>query len=250
MKEAARSARQVLVAHQPAYLPWPGYFSRLLDVDRFMLLDHVQFSSGSWQQRNYIAGHDGRSRLLTVPVSRPHHQPIADVHVHGDEWRPRHWRILREAYQRAPFWPDWESRLAAIYDRPWQRLTALNEALLRILLDGFDLHVEIIRSSELRPAGHKTDMLIDLCRITGAQALRVGTGAVGYLDAERLADAAVGIEVADYRHPPYDQGRPGFTGGLSALDLLLHLGPEARDVLATGATTSPWKPLTRTGGIR
>ncbi|OHV27519.1 MULTISPECIES: WbqC family protein [Pseudofrankia] len=250
MSEATRVGGHVLVAHQPGYLPWPGYFSRLLDVDRFLFLDHVQFSSGSWQQRNYIAGHDGHPRLVTVPVRRPHHQPITDVRINGDEWRQRHWSILREAYRRTRFWPSWEPRLAAIYDYPWQRLAALNEALLRLLLDGFGLRVEILRSSDLLPTGRRTDMLIDLCRITGAQALRVGTGATGYLDADRLATAGVNVEIAGYSHPPYDQGRPGFTSGLSALDLLLHLGPAARDVLAVGATTGPWVPATMTGSAR
>jgi hypothetical protein len=240
----------MLVGHQPAYLPWPGYFSRLLDVDRLLLLDHVQFSSGSWQQRNYVAGRDGQPRLLTVPVRRPHHQPIADVRIDGDEWRQRHWRILREAYRGAPFWPSWEPRLAAIYERPWQRLAALNEALLRLLLDGFGLHIEITRSSHLHPAGRKTDMLIDLCRITDTQALRVGTGATGYLDAGRLTAAGIGVEIADYTHPPYDQGHGGFTSGLSALDLLLRLGPAGRTVLTTGAATRPWEPAATTGCAR
>jgi len=250
MDDANRATGHVLVGHQPAYLPWPGYFSRLLDVDRFLLLDHVQFSSGSWQQRNYFAGHDGQPRLLTVPVRRPHHQPIADVRIDGDDWRQRHWRILHEGYRHAPFWPSWEQRLAGIYGHPWQGLAALNEALLRLLLDGFGLHVEIIRSSDLRPAGRKTDMLIDLCRITDTLALRVGTGAIGYLDAGRLTAAGIEVEIADYSHPPYDQGRHGFTSGLSALDLLLHLGPASRAVLTTGATTRPWEPATTTGSAR
>ncbi|MCK9878274.1 WbqC family protein [Frankia sp. Ag45/Mut15] len=230
----------VLVAHQPAYLPWPGYFARLLDADRFLLLDHVQFSAGSWQQRNVILGSDGTRRLLTVPIRRPHHQPIRDVMIADDRWRARHWRIITDGYRHAPFWPQWEPHLATIYDRPWERLAALNEALLRLLLDGFGLSVKLVRSSELAPAGHRTDMLIDLCRLTGARVLRVGTGATSYLDGGCLARAEIGIEVATYSHPPYVQSRRGFLPGLSALDLLLHCGPAARSILAAGAAVSPW----------
>ncbi|MEX5710765.1 WbqC family protein [Parafrankia sp. FMc6] len=240
MSGANPATGHVLVAHQPAYLPWPGYFARLLDVDRFLLLDHVQYSAGSWQQRNYVLGQDGERRLLTVPIRRPHHQPISDVLIDDDRWRGRHWRIISDAYRRAPFWPQWEPRLTAVYGRSWERLAALNEALLRLLLDGFGISVDIVRSSALRPTGRGTDMLIDLCRLTGTRMLRVGTGATSYLDVDSLARADVGIEIATYAHPPYDQGRPDFSPGLSALDLLLHHGPDARSVLAVGAANSPW----------
>ncbi len=84
----------VLAGHQPAYLPWPGYLSRLLDVDRFLLLDHVQYSRG-WQHRNYIAGPRGQRRL-TVPVTHRFGQRIDQARIADDVWRGRHWRILQE----------------------------------------------------------------------------------------------------------------------------------------------------------
>jgi hypothetical protein len=242
MTGPARATGHILVGHQPAYLPWPGYFSRLVDVDRFLLLDHVQFSARGWQQRNYIAGPDGQRHRLTVPVHRQHPQPLATARIADDRWRLRHWRIITQAYRRAPHWPRWEPRLAAVYGRPWDGLAALNETLIRLLLDGFGLRVRLVRSSVLAPRGRKTDMLIDLCRITGATTLRVGTGATGYLDAACLARAGVDVEVATYTSPAYDQGRPAFTPGLSALDLLLHRGPDARRVLAAAAATRPWRP--------
>ena len=39
---------------QPTYLPWLGYFDLIDQVDRFVVLDNVQFEKQSWQQRNRI----------------------------------------------------------------------------------------------------------------------------------------------------------------------------------------------------
>lgn len=37
---------------QPTYLPWLGCFDLLNQVDKFVLLDTLQFEKQSWQQRN------------------------------------------------------------------------------------------------------------------------------------------------------------------------------------------------------
>jgi len=77
---------------------------------------------------------------------------------------------------------------------------------------------------------------VELCERTGAQRLRVGTGAVDYLDAAVLRGAGIGVEVATYRPPPALAAR----GPLSTLDTLLHHGPNARELIAVGAGLSAW----------
>lgn len=239
-------ARGVLAAHQPAYLPWPGFFSRLLDLDRLLVLDHVQYSRGGWQQRNYLLTAAGRQRL-TVPVARAFGQPISAAKVSGDRWRLRHWQTITAAYRRAPYFPQWSGPLEDIYARPWESLAELNVALIGLLLRGFGIEAELVFSSQLRPAGHATSMLASLCQITGADTLRVGTGATGtgatghggYLDRDLLARAGISVQVAGFGYRPYPQAFQGFTGGLSALDLLLNCGPGARQILADCGTVAP-----------
>ncbi|WP_338673887.1 WbqC family protein [Streptomyces sp. SCSIO 30461] len=225
----------VLVAHQPAYLPWPGYFSRLTDADELVLLDHVQFTERGWQNRNYIRGTPGPLRI-TVPVRRRFGQRITDTRIADTAWAGRHWRSLVQTYGRAPYWPEHGEALGAVYRTPWTHLADLNAALLRLLLDSFGLPMAMVRTSDLPPAGRQTDMLIDLCRQRGATRLRVGTGALAYLDHRLLADRAITVEVATYSHPPYGSA-PGWQPGLSALDLLLHEGPNAASILRAGART-------------
>jgi hypothetical protein len=128
-----------------------------------------------------------------------------------------------------------------LYARPWTHLTDLDLAFTRFLLSALGMNVRLRYSSELRPRGTRTAMLIDLCHRTGARTLRTGTGATGYLDPVVLADAGISVEVAAYSHPPYpQQPRASFTPALSVLDLLLRQGPRARATLAAGAATEPW----------
>ncbi|WP_230882572.1 WbqC family protein [Planomonospora sp. ID91781] len=242
---AAPARSDVLVAHQPAFLPWMGYLSRLTDVTRLVVLDQVQFTKGGWQNRNYIRGPHGSAHLLTVPVRHDFGQSLHQVHLTQDAWRARHWRALTERYGRAPYWPDWRDRLQEVYARRWEYLIDIDEALLRLLLDGFGLPVTLVRASTLPVAGRKTALLTDLCRQTGARVLRVGTGGTSYLDAALLKDADIRVEVATYQPPPTSGGsainpRTGRAVPLSALDALLHHGPGARDLLLSGARLHTW----------
>jgi hypothetical protein len=233
----------VLVAHQPAYLPWQGYFSRLLDVDQLVLLDHVQFAERGRQHRNLIRAPGGGTVRLTVPVQRRFGQPIEQVRIADGRWARRHWRSIKQSYRRAHYWPRYAPALADIYSRDWRLLMDLDIALTRFALDVLGLTVHLVRSSTLAPTGAKTDMLVDLCRKLGTSTLRIGTGgSCRYLDPATLAAAGIAVEVAGYTHPAYHQGHGPFTAGLAVLDLILHQGPSASDVLREGSVLAQWEP--------
>jgi len=235
------TADEIIVPHQPAYLPWPGFFSRLLGLDRLLVLDHVQFSRGGWQQRNYLLTATGRQRV-TVPVIHNFGQPISAARISGDQWRARHWQTITAAYRRAPYFDQWSGPLEEIYGRTWEFLSELNVALIRLLMRGFGIEAELVFSSQLQPQGQATAMLASLCELTGASTLRLGMGAAGhggYLDWDLISKAGISVQVADFGFRPYPQAFPGFTSGLSALDLLLNCGPAARQILADCGTVVP-----------
>ncbi|MBB5159288.1 WbqC family protein [Saccharopolyspora phatthalungensis] len=235
---------KVLVAHQPSYLPWQGYFARLFDVDQLVLLDHVQFAERGVQHRTWIRGHTGGRQRLSVPVRRTgrYPQPIRDVAIADPRWAHRHWRTLSQIYRRAKYFDTYAEDLHAIYHQPWTTLTAVNTTLIKLVSRALGLDIQLIPSSSLDPTGTKTAMLVDLCRRTGATVLRVGTGAPHYLDTRLLTQAGIAIEVATYTHHPYPQGRGPFVPNLAALDPVLHHGPHAREILAAGASTRTWTP--------
>ncbi len=93
---------------QPTYLPWLGYFDLLDQVDKFVLLDTVQFEKQSWQQRNRIKTPTGLM-WLTVPVVFRGRlgQRIVDVEIREPEFCRDHLRAVELNYRRAPFFGDY-----------------------------------------------------------------------------------------------------------------------------------------------
>ena len=53
--------------HQPGYLPWLGFFHKMICSDEFVIFDDVQFGKNSFDNRNKIKTPNGPI-WLTVPI--------------------------------------------------------------------------------------------------------------------------------------------------------------------------------------
>ncbi len=211
----------MLVAiHQPHYLPWLGYLHRMAQADLFIVLDHVQFERGNYQNRTQIRIH-GAPHWLTVPVlQRSQKERIADKLIDTrQDWDASHFETLRRAYGSAAVAP-----LKAIYQTPWERLVDLNDAMLQFLRAAFAIRTPFVNSSELGVGGAKSELVLNLCLAVGADALLVGLGGSRhYLDRAAFERAGVELVFQEFQHPVYAQRGPGpFTPGLSALDFLFN----------------------------
>src|SRR4030095_2313223 len=130
-------AEPVFVAgHQPHYLPWIGYFSKILQADRFCLVDSIQFEKKWFQSRNKIRTSSGEI-WLSVPLvtAARFDQNICDVEI--DEklpWRRKHWKSILLGYQKAPHFSRYADFFEDVYAREWKMLVDLNEHIIRGVL--------------------------------------------------------------------------------------------------------------------
>ena len=225
----------MLVAiHQPHYLPWLGYLHRMAQADLFVLLDHVQFERGNYQNRTRVRV-NGRPQWLTVPlVYGSQRDRIVDKLIDRRvEWPRAHFETLRRAYTGAGYFGSYAAPFRRVYEASWERLVDLNDALLTLLRDAFGIATPLVRSSELDVRGARSELVLNICKAVGARALLVGLGASRrYLDRGAFAEAGIALELQSFEHPAYPQrGAGAFNAGLSAVDLLFHRGPASRDLL-------------------
>jgi hypothetical protein len=229
----------LVTVHQPHFLPWLGYLHRMAQADLFVLLDHVQFERRNYQNRTRIRL-GGEARWLTVPVEqRSQKERIEEKRIdnslHGTArwWPPSHFQTIRQAYREAPYMAEHAPALRALFETRWERLVELNAAALELLRDAFGIRTRLVRSSQLGVAGAKSELILNLCRAVGADALLAGLGGSrDYLDRAAFERAGVRIVFQEFEHPVYAQcGGGTFTRGLSSLDALLNCGPACRELL-------------------
>ena len=224
----------IVSINQPAYLPWLGYFQRIAVSDVHVVLDDVQFEKNSFVNRNRVRAAGGAT-WLTVPVltaGRFGELPIAALEIDNRApWRRKHWATLGQAYGAAPYFADHEPFFHTVYQRDWTRLAELCAEVTRYLLDAFGIATPVVRSSDLAASGAKDELVLDLCRKTGATTYLSGALGRDYLREELFADAGIAVAYQDYEHPEYTQLRGPFLPFMAAVDLLFLHGPASLGIL-------------------
>jgi len=231
---------------QPTYLPWLGYFDLLDQVDRFVLLDTVQFEKQSWQQRNRIKTPTGLQWLVVPVVFRGRlGQRIVDVEIREEEFWRDHLRAVELNYRRAPFfeeyYPAWSELLRSASSG--LRLAELTIGLLRWLAEELGINTPMVRSSELAVEGKRTHLLAEICSLSGATTYVSPLGSADYLLNELPILTGQGVDVffQHYEHPSYRQLFPPFQPHASVLDLLFNEGENSLATIRRGRRT-PFAP--------
>lgn len=226
----------IVAAHQPLFIPWIGYFNKIVKADLFVIVDNVQFTTAGWIRRNTIKGPVGPQRI-TVPIREKKHigQIITDVLIDNEgnsNWRDKHIRTLRCCYGRAAYFNDVMTFLETSYSSEWTGLSEFNIALIRAVCEYLDINTRVILSSESNIMGGKTHLIADICEKTGADTFMLGLGgSTVYADREYMASKGIKVVTQEFRHPEYPQLFGDFVRNLSILDLLFNMGPKSKDIV-------------------
>jgi hypothetical protein len=220
---------------QSSYLPWRGYFDFIAHCDLFVLYDDVQYSKGSWRNRNRLKTAQG-ARWLTVPVHYRFGARIDEVALAsppGRDWRAEHRDALLHALADAPYFHDalelWEEAAA----QRCQQLSPLNEALIRSVCRYFGLTTPIVRSDQFALSGTKTVRLLALLRQAGARTYVSGPSAKAYLDEDLFLEHGIRLEYKRYSYAEYPQLWGPFEGAVSILDLIANCGRAGSALLSS-----------------
>lgn len=222
----------IITAHQPNYIPWLGFFHRMDMVDKFVILDNIQFTKKAFIHRNKIKTANGEL-LLTVPVRAKLNTLIKDVVIDNSQnWQKRHWLSIKQNYKKAPYWDYLAEELEIIYSKKWIKLYNLNLEIIELIRNKLGIHTELVVLSELNhDFGKKTDLLVNLSKYLNANTFLPGTGSKSYIIREQFEKNNINLVFHEFNHPTYKQIYGPFISHLSILDLLFNYGPNSLKVL-------------------
>ena len=220
---------------QPTYLPWIGYFGMIDMADVFIFYDDVQFVKQSWQQRNRIKTQDG-GIWLVVPVFQNFGQKINQVKINNNQnWLKKHWKSIQYNYSKAPFFNEYMAIFEEIYEKEWEYLADLNMALIKKISEFLGLDTVFMLSSELKDVeGTKTDRLINILKLIGADEYLTGPGTKAYIEPEKFKGNDITLYWYEFNHPTYKQLYGDFVSHLSVIDLLYNMGDESIKLIREG----------------
>ena len=140
---------KVVAIHQPEYLPWLGFFKKMMNVELFVFLDDVQFRKKGWQNRNRIRINDGTT-LLSIPVHTHSYPKINEVTIDNEKnWSMRHKKSILYNYARAPYFGEIKDFIESIFEKKFQYLVDLNTEIIKFVMNELEIKSKIVFSSEL-----------------------------------------------------------------------------------------------------
>lgn len=216
----------IVSIHQPAYIPWIGYFDKIYKSDIHIFLDDVEYSKNNLFNRNKIKVVDGEM-WLTVPIKYKSNVRICDIKIDNDSnWQNKHWKSIKMNYAKAPYFKKYSDVFEKIYSEEWLYLSGLTIKMNKTIADLLGIETKFLKSSELGVNGEKNERLINLCKAVGADTYLSGLGAKSYMDDELFTKNNIKVQYQKFNHPEYKQLYGEFIPNLSIIDFLFNSGED------------------------
>lgn len=232
---------RIVAIHQPNFVPWLGYFDKIIRADLFVLLDNVQFpkTGGTWINRVKLLV-NGSEAWTTVPIIRNFQgvRSISEIKINNEtDWRGKFLKTIQTNYGKAPYFREILPLLNDLMDNPTDSLSEFNIAAIRTIVSILKIDSEkLVLGSEVLAEGSATELLISITKKLEGTCYMCGGGAGGYQEDEKFASAGIDLVYQGFTHPAYPQLRSQqFVPGLSIIDTLMNCGIEGtRTILSPG----------------
>lgn len=227
----------IVSIHQPAYIPWLGYFDKIAKSDIHIFFDDAEYSKNNLFNRNKIKTPQGWI-WLTVPVKYKSNTSICETKIdNAVNWRRNHWNSIKANYSRAPYFKKYSDIFEKFYLKNWEHLSDLTISMNRTIANMLGIKTKFVKSSELKVPGRKNEKLINLCKAVGADTYLSGQGAKAYMNENLFATNNVRVIYQKFDYPTYKQLWGEFIPNLSAIDFLFNCGiEECMKILKMGST--------------
>ena len=221
-----------VMIRQPGYMPNVGFFKKIQSSDIFVFLDDVQFSKGSFDNRNRIKTSIGEV-WITVPLTRPvFGKNLNELLIsYETDWQQDHCNKIHENYRSAPYFSSYWSDIEKILTHKYEKLIDLNLTLINYFNKVLDITTKNIKSSELSVIQTKTERLIEICSKLNATCYVAGLGGKNYLDEKLFLNSGIKLLYENFIHQTYNQLYGNFIDNLSVVDLLMNEGPRSQQII-------------------
>ena len=223
--------------NQPAFIPWGGFFARLLSSDRMVLLDETLLARGfTYVNRNRIKGPKGEI-WITVPLKKKGRgdQKIKDLEIYEKErWAKNFLETLRHFYTKSIYFePVYEKIKTAVES---DDVSFLNLALdlLTITKNTLGIDKDMTLQSKTGITGRGVSLLVAMAKELGASEVIMPYFSKKAVEWEKFQRENIKVRFLRYSPPQYPQFWGDFVKKLSILDLLLCMGKSGRSIIEKG----------------
>lgn len=225
--------RMMISIQQPESFPWLGFFDKILQVDKVVFLDNVQFKKRYFENRNKIRTPQGWIWLNTpVKTKGRYTQKIMEVEIDNSRpWQKKLISTITQHYRKAPHWKETGDELCEIISKPYELLADFNLAIIFFFMEKLSIKREWTLASSLNTKHSGSYLIWEICQKMNATDYLSGINGKNYLKEEDFIKRKIRIHYQRFRHPIYKQVYDGFEAGMSIIDLYFNHGPDSTNII-------------------
>lgn len=219
----------IVSIHQPNFIPWVGYFSKINQSNIFVILDNVQFEKNGFTNRNKIKNSQN-TIWLTIPVNLSNYlsTKIKDIRIANiRNWKEKNLSTVKMNYAKAPFFNEIFELYENILNKDFQYLIDLNVELILTIINYLNIEINVKYASNISNNLNSTELLLDICKKSNATEYLIGAGGNKYMDKSIFEINNIKLSQYNLKGFKYPQLWGDFVPNLSILDLLFNCGKES-----------------------
>lgn len=212
---------------QPYFFPYIGYFALIAQVDKFILLDRVQFIRHGWIERNRILKQSSGWGYIAVPLEKhPQATRIEDIRIKNSEnWKEK---ILAQLvyYKGAPNYYKVRSLVEQAFEDNYDDIVQCDYHTLKMVCEylGVTTPIEIYSKMGLQiESPHCADeWALNICKaIPEVTEYWNPEGGLNFFDRSKYENSQIQLHFMKMKLREYTQKENVFEPWLSILDVMM-----------------------------
>jgi len=209
---------------QPYIFPYIGYFQLIHAVDKFIILDDVNFINKGWINRNKILVNQV-DYTFTIPLQKAsQNKLILETEISEEQkWKIKFLKTIEISYNKAPLFQKVFPIVNDIINLNEKNISTFIYQHFRILKNYIKFETEIIQSSSKYHNGHlkAQDKILDICIQENADFYINPIGGTELYTNKNFKELNIDLFFIKSNQITYKQYENQFVPWLSIIDVLM-----------------------------
>ncbi len=214
---------------QPYFFPYLGYWQLINAVDRFVILDDVNYIMRGYINRNSILV-NGKPYRFTIPIKKAsQNKLIMDTKLNFDEKEKKKFlTTILNAYKRAPNYLSVMPLLEDVIFNADDDLTKYIQHSLEVVCNYLEINTQIYVSSKIEKDNtlRAQERIIDICKKLGADTYYNAIGGQKLYDNSHFSAQGIELHFLKTKEISYKQIGNEYVPNLSIIDIIMNNGKE------------------------
>ncbi len=208
---------------QPYFFPYLGYWQLIAAVDKFIILDDVNFIKQGWINRNNILVQNQAKPINLIVSSASSFVEIRELKVNEKKWQKKLLTTIEFNYKKAPYFKEVYPLLETLINHSETNLSKYLVDNIKGIAQYLNINTQIIETSSIYPKNELKgqDRIIDICNRESAKTYINAINGKDLYQSETFKKQGVDLNFIQMNEIRYKQFNADFVPYLSIIDVLM-----------------------------